>query len=64
MHALVLPSPTLPFSAAEVTALHAFVDAGGSLVVLSREGGPAAAGTNLNDLTGKCDAVSFVRRAL
>ena len=55
-HCVLLASPTQPLSAAEVAALHGFVDGGGSLVVFSGEGGPAAAGTNLNDVVAKCGA--------
>jgi hypothetical protein len=53
VHCLLLPLPTQPFAASEVAALHAFVDAGGSLVVLAGEGGPGTCGSNLNELVSK-----------
>jgi hypothetical protein len=53
-HCLVLAAPTAALTAAEVAALHEYVDGGGSLVVFSGEGGPAAHGSNLNDVVGKC----------
>ena len=54
VHCLVLAAPAEPLSAAEVAALHAYVDGGGSLVVLSGEGGPSAVNSNLNDVVSKC----------
>jgi ATP-dependent Clp protease ATP-binding subunit ClpB len=54
VHCQVLASPTESLSASEVAALHTFVDGGGSLVVLSGEGGPAAVESNLNDVVSKC----------
>jgi hypothetical protein len=54
VHCLVLASPTESLSASEVAVLHTFVDGGGSLVVLSGEGGPAAVESNLNDVVSKC----------
>lgn len=50
----MLAAPTAALTAAEVAALHEYVDGGGSLVVFSGEGGPAAHGSNLNDVVGKC----------
>ncbi len=55
-HCVVLATPTAPLSAAEVSALHEFVDGGGSLVVFSGEGGPAGHGSNLNEVVSKCVA--------
>ena len=53
VHCLVLAAPAEPLSAAEVAALHAYVDGGGSLVVLSGEGGPGAVNSNVNDVVAK-----------
>lgn len=53
MHCFVLAGPTESLKPSEVTALQEFVDGGGSLVVLSGEGGPAATNSNLNDVLTK-----------
>ena len=54
VHCLVLAAPAEPLSPAEITALQAFIDGGGSLVVLSGEGGPGAVNSNVNDVVSKC----------
>jgi hypothetical protein len=53
VHCFVLAGPTESLKPSEVTALQEFVDGGGSLVVLSGEGGPAATNSNLNDVLAK-----------
>lgn len=51
MSVFVLACPRSKLSAAEISSLHEFVGRGGSLLVLSGEGGDKSHDTNLNEIT-------------
>ena len=53
-HCIVFAASAEPLSPSEVAALQGYVDGGGSLVVLSGEGGPAAVNSNINEVVSKC----------
>jgi PKD repeat protein len=54
----VIPAPTKPFDANEITAIREFVSTGGNLLLINEWGGDFRQGSNLNDLS-KSFGISF-----
>ena len=50
---VIFPAPAKPFDDDEVAVIHKYLDAGGSIMMLSGEGGDPKSGSNINAVTKK-----------